>query len=177
VLNDKYSSTIILCLIDRVVDYLNNGFTILLESDLVGLLMHSYLSDSNLDAKKIHIDTRIKQSNDAQKIDFAIGEVRYSDFSRPFIQPTIVIELKAIPEFGFTQSQKSKRFQYVLSDIEKLKKLNLSLSRWIVIFDGDNYFNNEKMKKIIQHRNEQDRGIEMVVIKKENQKWTKFYYT
>lgn len=51
-LNDKYSSTIILCLIDRVVDYLNNGFTILLESDLVGLLMHSYLSDSNLDAKK-----------------------------------------------------------------------------------------------------------------------------
>ena len=74
-LNDKYSSTIILCLIDRVVDYLNNGFTILLESDLVGLLMHSYLSDSNLDAKKIHIDTRIKQSNDAQKIDFAIGEV------------------------------------------------------------------------------------------------------
>lgn len=176
-MKNKISVNKSLELIDKVLNYLNNGYTILLESDIVGLLMHAYLTDSQLDPNLIHIDTRIKQSNtDRQKIDFVIGEIFYSNSSRPRINPSVLFELKAIPEFGFTNNQKDKRFEYVLNDIKKIKDLNLSISRWILIFDGDNYFDYDKINKLTNYRNEQDKGIEIVIIKKEKSKWIKKYY-
>ncbi len=91
-------------IINGVLKYLNKGYHVLLEADLIGLMFHAYLLNEDNDHEKIHVDTRIKQSKtDREKIDFVIGKVNYSEDIRPKINPEIVIEAKSIPEIGFTE--------------------------------------------------------------------------
>lgn len=163
-------------IIKQVLKYLNEGYIILLESDLVGLMFHSYLMQKENDPKKIHINTRIKQSkSDREKIDFVIGKISFPENSRPRIEPEIIVEVKAIPEVGFNDDQKKKRFETIIQDIEKIKKFNLEIPRFILIFDGENYFE-DKMKMIINKRNELDTGIGLNRIYKYKSEWIKKNY-
>ncbi|OGU28213.1 MAG: hypothetical protein A2057_01960 [Ignavibacteria bacterium GWA2_35_9] len=158
-------------IIELILKYINEGYVILLESDLVSLMFHSYLLLEENIPNKIHINSRISQSkSDREKIDFVIGEIINPKKLRPKIEPEIIVEVKAIPELGFNDRQKEKRYQTIIQDIKKIKNLNLKVPRYILIFDGVNYFE-DKIEMIIQERNTVDTGIELIRIYKTNSKY------
>jgi hypothetical protein len=163
--------------IDKIIEFLNNGYTVLLESDVVGLMMHFCLSDPEIENNQVHIDTRIKQSKkDSQKIDLAIGEICKQAETRPRVDANAIYEFKSIPESGFNDKQKRIRFGKILEDILKIQELKLAISRWIVVYDGVGYFDEERRGQIIEFRDKNDEGIEIVFVQKENDNWVRKYY-
>jgi len=111
-------------IIELILKYINEGYVILLESDLVSLMFHSYLLLEENIPNKIHINSRISQSkSDREKIDFVIGEIINPKKLRPKIEPEIIVEVKAIPELGFNDRQKEKRYQTIIKDIKKIKNI------------------------------------------------------
>src|SRR3989339_139119 len=81
-------------IIELILKYINEGYVILLESDLVSLMFHSYLLLEENIPNKIHINSRISQSkSDREKIDFVIGEIINPKKLRPKIEPEIIVKV------------------------------------------------------------------------------------
>jgi hypothetical protein len=156
--------------LNRLIEFLNSGFEILLESDLVALLFHCYLLTENKLLNKIHIETRILNI-EAKRIDFAIGVVT-NENKRPSINPELIIECKVFSN-GFTNSQLSRRLREVKGDIKKVGLLNLNVPKFILIFDYHDYLNNERKKEITELRNLTDNKIKIIRILKDNNQYLK----
>jgi hypothetical protein len=156
--------------LNRLIEFLNSGFEILMESDLVALLFHCYLLTEKELLNKIHIETRILNI-ERKRIDFAIGKVT-NENKRPSIKPELVIECKIFSN-GFTSSQLRKRFEYLKEDIEKVGLLKLNVPKFILIFDYHDYLNNNRKTEIIELRNATDKKIKIIRILKENNQYIK----
>lgn len=156
--------------LNRLIEFLNSGFEILLESDLVALLFHCYLLTEKELLNKIHIETRILNI-ERKRIDFAIGKVS-NENKRPSVIPELVIECKIFSN-GFTNSQLRKRFKYLKEDVEKVGLLKLDVPKFILIFDYHEYLNYPRKTEIIELRNSTDEKIKIVRILKENNQYIK----
>ena len=154
----------------RLIEFLNSGYEILMESDLVALLFHCYLLTEKELLNKIHIETRILNI-ERKRIDFAIGKLT-NENKRPSIKPELVIECKIFSN-GFTDSQLRKRFEYLKEDIEKIGLLKLNVPKFILIFDYHDYLNNDRKTEIIELRNLIDQKIKIIRILKENNNYIK----
>jgi len=156
--------------LNQLIEFLNSGFEILMESDLVALLFHCYLLTEKELLNKIHIETRILNI-EGKRIDFAIGKVT-NENKRPSVNPELVIECKIFSN-GFTNSQLRKRFKYLKEDIEKVGLLKLNVPKFILIFDYHDYLNINRKKEIIELRNTTDEKIKIIRILRENNQYKK----
>ncbi|ARN76757.1 hypothetical protein BST97_01370 [Nonlabens spongiae] len=156
--------------LNQLIEFLNSGFEILMESDLVALLFHCYLLTEKELLNKIHIKTRILNI-EGKRIDFAIGKVT-NENKRPSVNPELVIECKIFSN-GFTNSQLRKRFKYLKEDIEKVGLLKLNVPKFILIFDYHDYLNINRKKEIIELRNTTDEKIKIIRILRENNQYKK----
>ena len=96
--------------IEDLVNNLNSGFEIIMESDLVSLLFHCFIINNPESLNKIHSDTRVFNS-DGLHIDLVLGKITLES-KRPSVIPELLIECKIFGN-GFTKSQLSKRFNYL----------------------------------------------------------------
>ena len=156
--------------LDLLIESLNSGFEVLMESDLVALLFHCYLLTEKDLLNKVHIETRILNV-ERKRTDFAIGKIAYEN-KRPSIKPELVIECKTFSN-GFTNSQLRKRFKYLKEDIEKVALLNLDVPKFILIFDYHDYLDLNRKAEIIKLRDSTDDKIEIIRILKESDRYIK----
>jgi hypothetical protein len=155
--------------IKEVITTLEGGYTVLLESDIAGLLFHALINRDEVNINQVHLNTRITQPTD-DKIDLVIGEIDKYSFKKPSIEPEYLFELKCIPTVGFTERQMKTRVKQIYTDILKVASYKLTEPRFIVIHDGTNFFES-KMKKFIDYRDVQDEGIVIIRIFKKNDNW------
>ena len=156
--------------INQLIEFLNSGFEILMESDLVALLFHSYLFTEKELLNKIHIETRILNI-ERKRIDFSIGKVT-NENKRPSINPELIIECKVFPN-GFDSKQLRRRVREVKGDVEKVGLLKLNVPKFILVFHYHDYLNNNRKAEIIELRNATDKKIKIIRILKENNHYIK----
>ena len=149
--------------IEVLVEYLNSGFEIIMESDLVSLLFHSSIINNPEIINKIHSDTRVFNS-DGLHIDLVVGKITLES-KRPSVIPELLIECKIFGN-GFTNSQLSKRFTYLKEDIYKINDIKHKVPKIIIIYDYCNYLINLKEKELLQIRNTLDKEITIFLIYK-----------
>nr|WP_298332560.1 hypothetical protein [uncultured Christiangramia sp.] len=156
--------------LNRLIEFLNSGFEILMESDLVALLFHCFLLTDKELLNKIHIETRILNI-ERKRIDFAIGKVT-NENKRPSVNPELIIECKIFSN-GFTNSQLLKRFKYLKEDIEKVGLLKLNVPKFILIFDYHDYLKKDRITQVKDLRNQIDEKIKIIRIFKQNNQYIK----
>jgi hypothetical protein len=162
-------------------DYIDKRFKPLLEADISGYLYHLWVSKFNI-ADKLHLDARICAAP-RQRFDFVIGEIDHNA-KRPCIRPELVVEVKSFPR-GMTPPQHRVHYLDVIKkDIPKLAELKEPPDdRYVLLFDEVGYLERPdrasrmpKLSKVIKTRDDYDRRIHVIYMKREETKLElKFY--
>src|SRR5690554_7035145 len=76
--------------IEKLINHLNSGYEIIMESDLVSLLFYCFVTENPESINKTHSDTRVFNS-DGLHIDLVIGQITLES-KRPSIIPELLIE-------------------------------------------------------------------------------------
>ncbi len=148
--------------IERLIKYLNSGFKIIMEADLVALLFHCALIENKSLFNKVHIETRV-ENIEKQRIDFVIGNISYKE-KRPSVIPELIIEAKVFAD-GFTNGQLSRRLKEVKKDILKISEMKLNIPKFILIYDYHNYLES-KIIELTEYRNSLDNELKIIRIVK-----------
>ena len=149
--------------IEDLVNNLNLGFEIIMESDLVSLLFHCFITNNPETLNRIHSDTRVFNS-DGLHIDLVLGKITLES-KRPSVIPELLIECKIFGN-GFTNSQLSKRFTYLKEDFHKIHQIKHKVPKYIIIYDYCNYLNDLRKTELLQIRNDLDNEITIYLIYK-----------
>ncbi len=150
--------------VKNLTNFLNSGFEIIMESDLVSLLFHCYLTEYPKKINNIHSDTRVFNS-DGSHIDLVVGAITFKS-KRPSIIPELLVECKIFGN-GFTSSQLSKRFAYLKDDLIKLNQIEHKVPKYIIVYDYCNYLNDLREKELVQIRNNLNKNISIFIIYKQ----------
>lgn len=151
--------------IEKLINQLNSGYEIIMESDLVSLLFYCFVAENPESINKTHSDTRVFNS-DGLHIDLVIGQITLES-KRPSIIPELLIECKIFGN-GFTSSQLSKRFTYLKEDIIKINQLNHKVPKYIIIYDYCNYLNDIRKTELLLLKNDLDKEISIFIIYKKD---------
>lgn len=151
--------------IEKLINHLNSGYEIIMESDLVSLLFYCFVAENPESINKTHSDTRVFNS-DGLHIDLVIGQITLES-KRPSIIPELLIECKIFGN-GFTSSQLSKRFTYLKEDIIKINQLNHKVPKYIIIYDYCNYLNDIRKTELLLLKNDLDKEISIFIIYKKD---------
>ena len=151
--------------IEKLINHLNSGYEIIMESDLVSLLFYCFVAKNPESINKTHSDTRVFNS-DGLHIDLVIGQITLES-KRPSIIPELLIECKIFGN-GFTSSQLSKRFTYLKEDIIKINQLNHKVPKYIIIYDYCNYLNDIRKTELLLLKNDLDKEISIFIIYKKD---------
>ncbi|AOW09904.1 hypothetical protein [Flavobacterium gilvum] len=151
--------------VEDLINYLNSGFEIIMESDLVSLLFHCFLTNNSEVINKIHSETRVLNS-DGLHIDLVIGEITLES-KRPSVIPELLIECKIFGN-GFTNSQLSKRFTYLKEDISKLNEIRHEVPKYLIVYDYCDYLNDLRRTELLQLKNNINKDISIFLIYKKD---------
>lgn len=147
--------------VENLISFLNLGFEIVMESDLVSLLFHCLVVNNPEFINKIHSDTRVFNS-DGLHIDLVIGNITLKS-KRPSVIPELLIECKI---FGndLTSSQLSKRYSYLKEDIYKINQIKHNVPKYIIAYDYCGFLNEFRTNELTKLRNDLDKEISIFVI-------------
>jgi hypothetical protein len=159
-------------------------FVPLLEADVAGYLYHVFLEQFAGDARRWHLDTRLKGAKANDKFDLVYGPVlsaaqqrdeilrlSHSQFSetdrkvissnrflaklRPVVVGSFVVEIKLFAT-GFDLPQQNVHFGHALGDIARLETLaNVCPDgRAVLLVDAESYLKPERRKRIVETRSD-----------------------
>lgn len=152
------------------------GYEILLEADVSGWLFHLLLTQPEINAQHIHLDTRVCDADG--RFDIAIGPLRTGPNGRPCIKPQFVLEVKIFPRLGFTNQQHRVHYEHILNDdLRKLGQLDSTIGlRAALILDGRGYLegtyqDQNRRVYLINKRNQIAPGVHVFIIRFANDSW------
>jgi len=171
-------------------------FVPLLEADVVGYLYHLLLMQSEGDASRWHLDTRVRGAEVKDKFDLVFGPIssgeqrraqllqRLSDQLsedqkeainsnmllerlRPAVEPSLIVEVKFFAP-GFTPQQQNVHFIHALEDVARLGTLARACphGRASLLVDAESYLEAERRKRLVEARGPQGSDLRLYVCEK-----------
>lgn len=165
----------------KVIDRFKNdcllaGYEPLLEADVSAWLFHLFVTSSELDPTKVHLDTRVYNADG--RFDIAVGPLKIGVSGRPCVEAHSIIEVKIFPRIGFTDQQHRVHYEHILNDdLRKLGTLKLGIGFYsTLIFDGRRYLEGSYKGKnrreyLISRRDEIAPSAHIFIIRPEGSNW------